>query len=144
MTVQELAAQLDGSEYPLRIPAHTVKAAHAAGLLIVYGASDDLCEFQGAFEDEAGCYNGGTISIDREGIIPDFANVEHEVGEVEKWVRRNKSAAKIEALWCAEPGFSWTYKTELPHVDFLVMEDGDPYCRGMVIDITTLPPKVAS
>jgi len=142
MTTQELATKLDGSEYPLRITPHVRGIAVASGLLIVYGASDDLVEFDGAWSDEGGVYNGGTVSIDREGIVPDFGSVEHEVSEVEKWMRRNKAAAKVEALWCEEEGFSWTYKTDLPHVDFLVMEDGEPYCRGMVIALADLPEAV--
>lgn len=139
MTPQELAAKLDGSEYPFRLTPQNRGIAVASGLLIVYGSSDDLIEFEGAWADESGCYEGGTVTIDRTGIVPDFAQVEHEVSEVLEWVRRSKASASIEALWCAEPGFSWTYKTGIPHADFLVMEDGDPYCRGMVIALAELP-----
>jgi hypothetical protein len=139
MTTQDLASKLDGSEYPFRIPSHIAKEAREAGLLIVSGASDDLCEFEGAWTDEYGCYDGGTILFDRTGLLDDFGNVEHEVSACEKWIARSKACATIEALWCAEPGYSWTYKTNIPHVTFEITEDGDPYCRGMVIAISDLP-----
>jgi hypothetical protein len=139
MTVQELAMKLDGSEYPFRVTPAVRGIAVAEGLLIVYGASDDLIEFEGAWSDEAGVNDGGTVTIDRIGIIPDFGEVEHEVSECEKWIARGKSAAKIEALWCAEEGYTWTYKTDIPHADFLIMEEGESYCRGMVIALSDLP-----
>lgn len=139
MTAQELATKLDGSEYPLRITPQVRGIAVAEKLLIVYGASDDLIEFDGTWQDEGGVYDGGVVTIDRDGIIPDFGVVEHEVSECEKWIARSKSAAKIEALWCAEAGYSWTYKTDIPHATFNVMEDGETYCRGIVISISDLP-----
>lgn len=139
MTAQELATKLDNSEYPLRISKQLSADVLSSGLLIVYGASDDLIEFDGSWRDEAGCNDGGTITIDRNGIIPDFSEIEHEVGECEKWLRRSKSSATIEALWCKEEGYSWTYKTDIPHVTFNVVEDGEMYCRGMVIALSDLP-----
>jgi len=139
MTAQELATKLDGSEYPFRVTPTVLGIAVAEGLLIVYGASDDLMEFEGAWRDEAGVYDGGVVTIDRNGLIPEFGQVEHEVSACEKWLARNKFAAKIEALWCAEEGYSWTYKTDIPHATFNVMEDGESYCRGLVIALSDLP-----
>ena len=40
--------------------------AKDSGLVIVYGASDDLMEFEGAIEDEIGCYDGDTIHITKQ------------------------------------------------------------------------------
>lgn len=139
MTAGSLAQKLDGIEYPVRISKDIRDSAKVAGLLIVYGSSDDLIEFDGAWMDEAGCYEGGQVTIDREGIIPDFGDVEHEVEAVTKWINRSKQSVAIEALWCEEEGFSWTYKTEIPHKDFLVMEEGETYCRGMVIALADMP-----
>lgn len=139
MTAQDLATKLDESEYPFRVTPLVRGIAVAEGLLVVYGASDDLIEFDGAWTDEAGVYDGGTILIDREGILEDFGNVEHEVEACEKWLRRSKASASIEALWCKEEGYSWTYKTDIPHATFNVVEDGEMYCRGMVIALVDLP-----
>ena len=38
------------------------------GLVIVYGASDDLMEFDGAIYDEGGCFDGGRVYFDRDGV----------------------------------------------------------------------------
>ena len=43
-----------------------------------------------------------------------------------------KAAASIEAIWCAKGEPSWTYKTNIPHSTFLILEDGEPSCRGIV------------
>ena len=42
-------------------------------------------------------------------------------------------------LWCSEHPFSWTYETPVPHATFDVMEDGDLFCRGLVIAVSDLP-----
>ena len=136
MTAKELATLLDGIEYPVRIQSNILKSAKESGLVIVYGASDDLIEFDGAFNDEVGVNNDGVVEIDKQGIIEDFGEVEHEVETCQKWIARHAKAHEIEALWCKEPGYSWTYKTDIPHETFEVMEDGEHYCRGIVFMIT--------
>jgi hypothetical protein len=50
-----------------------------------------------------------------------------------------EKAATIEALWCKENGYSWTYKTAIPHAAFDIMEDKLKYCRGIVIALKDLP-----
>lgn len=50
--------------------------------------------------------------------------------------REHGKAAHINAHWCKEPGCCWTYETELPHATFNVMEDGETYCRGIVIALS--------
>lgn len=133
MTAQELAQQLTGMEYPVRIPSTVAKEAKAAGLVIVYGASDDLMEFEGAITDEFGAYEGTTVRVDGEGLIPDYDNLEKDDKDaLRDYFSREDGGVEIEALWCEEDGYSWTYKTSLPHSTFEVVEDGEPYCRGIV------------
>ena len=62
-TTQSIAAVLHGSEYPL-YPSKEISAqAKAAGIVIVYGASDDLMEFDGAFRDEVDRFGPGDLEI---------------------------------------------------------------------------------
>ena len=138
MTAGDLVKVLDEIEYPVRIQSHIIKQAKESGLVIVYGSSDDLMEFEGAISDEAGVYNGGIVRFDRQGIIPDFGDVEHEVSECRKWIARDAKASEIEAEWCKEDSYSWTYATTIPHLTFEVMEDGEHYCRGIVFSIDTI------
>jgi hypothetical protein len=130
MTAKELAEKLNGEEYPLHIPVDLVREAKAHGLVIVYGASDDLMEFSGAINDEVGCYDGGTAYLTRRGLLENEC-----VDDCPHFALLKKSSATIEALWCEEGDYSWTYRTEIPHETFEVIEDGEPYCRGIVFDL---------
>ncbi|AVH38024.1 hypothetical protein AL532_17590 [Pseudomonas monteilii] len=137
MTKEELAAQLNGLEYPTRIPGALIVEAQSAGLVILCGASDDLMEFYGARREEIGCYDGGTAFVDADGVLPDRDCLDGDE-ELAEYVQRQKSAKSIEALWCKEDGYSWTYKTEIPHATFEVVEDEEPYCRGIVFALADL------
>ncbi|QLJ16741.1 hypothetical protein H0H12_12770 [Pseudomonas putida] len=137
MTKEELAAQLKGLKYPTRIPGALIVAAQSAGLVILCGASDDLMEFYGARREEIGCYDGGTAFVDADGVLPDRDCLDGDE-ELAEYVQRQKSAKSIEALWCKEDGYSWTYKTEIPHATFEVVEDEEPYCRGIVFALADL------
>ncbi len=137
MTKEELAAQLNGLEYPTRIPGALIAAAQSSGLVILCGASDDLMEFYGARREEIGCYDGGTAFVDCDGVLPDRDCLDGD-GEIAAYVQRQKSAKPIEALWCKEDGYSWTYKTDIPHATFEVVEDEETYCRGIVFALADL------
>jgi hypothetical protein len=129
MTAKELAEKLDGTAYPVRISPTDVDAAKRNGLVIVYGASDDLMEFEGAVNDEVGCYEGGTAYLTNTGLLenkcedgcPYFAELKRD-------------SARIVAVW-NEDGCSWQYRTSIPHETFTVMEDGEIYCRGIVFGL---------
>jgi hypothetical protein len=142
MTSKDLAEMLDGIEYPVDVPEDVEKAAKHHGLVIIFGASDDLMEFRGAIDDEMGCYDGGVAHIDSEGLSPDFDSVDKDDKDaMREWFKREGKGRIIEALWCKEPNYSWTYKTDIPHATFEVVEDGEPYCRGIVFSLVdcTLP-----
>ena len=133
MDAKSLSAQLTGMEYPVRISDGLVREARAAGLVIVYGASDDLMEFEGAINDEIGACDGAEAWIDGEGIVPDFDSLDKDDKKALKaYFDRESKGWKIEALWCAEEDYSFTYRTEIPHETFEVVEDGEQYCRGIV------------
>ena len=63
MTKEELAEKLNGMEYRTDIPKELIEQAKENGLVVVYGYSDDLIEFEGAFYDEGSCYKGGKFLI---------------------------------------------------------------------------------
>lgn len=141
MSAKELAAKLDGTQYPVRISKELAAEAKAAGLVIVYGASDDLMEFEGAIYDEIGCYDGGTAFVDDKGLLPDRDSIEDD-DELKDYFARQPNAKPIEALWCQEGEYSWTYKTDIPHETFEVLEQGEPpYCRGIVFALADVEVK---
>lgn len=118
MTKEELATILDGKQYAEVPTPKDVQLAKENNLLIVYGASDDLCEFAGAINDEFDLgYDGRIIDCDE---LPKL----------------------IEAVW--NPlidNCSWAYKTDMPHSEFRIYEDKDLYCVGIVIDLNEVRAK---
>lgn len=145
MTKEELAAQLNGTKYPAErnIPLNLIQIAKQAGLIIVFGASDDLMEFDGAQREEISCNDGGTAYVDAQGVLPDRDTLEED-DEIAEYVQRKAQAIPIQALWCAEDGYSWTYRTDIPHAAFDVLEDGEPYCRGLVFALADCAARSAS
>jgi hypothetical protein len=136
MTTEELAALLNGCEYGKELGRFDGREARTSGLVVVYGASDDLMEFEGAISAEFDCYDGGTAWVDANGVLDrDACETDEEIAD---HVRRKKTARKIEALWAAEDGYSWTYRTDIPHATFEIVEDGEPYCRGIVFALADL------
>ena len=141
MDAKKLAAQLDMSEFPLRISSELAAKAKAAGLVIVYGASDDLIEFEGAFRDEGYVIDGGKVRVDVEGLLPATADDLDTDEERARYYYRGGRSKTIEALWCDEAnggGFSWAYRTDIPHETFEIMDGDEPYCRGIVFAIADL------
>lgn len=140
MKNEELAELINGREYPFYLTFDEKKICKDAGLVVVYGASDDLMEFDGRFCDEYGCYEGGTVMVDVKGIIPSWDTMisnEDTEEAFEEYFKRKPRGREIEAQW-DHGGYSWAYYTTIPHATFEIMEDGEKYCRGIVFNIEDL------
>lgn len=134
MNMKELAALLNGRKYGNEITRDEERMARAAGLVVLFGYSDDNAEFRGAINDEAGCYGGGTIYLDADGLVS-LENCDNEDCKLRKqYLARCKA---VEAVW-SEGGYAWTYKTNIPHETFEIFEDGEKYCRGIVFELSAL------
>jgi hypothetical protein len=136
-TKESLAALLHGREICKEITPVEESLAKDSGLVVVFGVSDDLIEFSGTIRDDRDCYKGGKFLIDRDGVLPDWNNVDHDdEEEMEKYFARKKGKAfEIDAVWDAE-GYSWAYKTSLAHATFDIMDGYDcRYCRGIVFSM---------
>jgi len=143
MNPTEFAALLNGREYGDEITKDEEQQAKAAGLVVVFGASDDLVELLGAINDEVGAYDGTTLRICPEGLLPEWPADSDEgwsEDEAEDYFRRKALGVHaIEAVWSpSEPACSWAFKTAVPHAAFDVMEDGELYCRGIVFSLADL------
>jgi hypothetical protein len=132
MTTKELAKILNNSQYRMYVSPEIKQEAENSGLVIVYGQSDDLMEFRGAIDEELGAYGGTTELIDKEGLLIEYEYDKFEDDELLRYLTRKKTAQTIEALWCKEDKLSWTFKTEIPHETFMILDEGEPYCRGIV------------
>ncbi|MBY0243034.1 MAG: KTSC domain-containing protein [Burkholderiaceae bacterium] len=132
-----LAMLLHGRQSGSEITKEEEVQAKAAGLVVIFGASDDLMELRGAVNDEFNCYDGGTAHIDAAGLLPERENIDDDM-ELVNYHARRPLANTVEALWCAEEGCTWTYRTTVPHATFEIMEDDLVYCRGIVISVADL------
>ena len=129
MTTKELAKILDGAEYGLRECKAEIELAKENGIVIVYGASDDLMEFCGAIDDEAGVYEGGHVLFTRDGVMRPYGDCD----DCPLYKAAIKNCDSIKAIWCPEgTDFAWMYETDIPHEVFRVLEDGEHYCMGIV------------
>lgn len=139
MNKEKFAAMLNGREYRNEITKDEAAQAKAAGLVVVYGASDDLMEFAGALYDEVGVYDGGEALVDAKGVL-DRDQIDDDDDEaIADFVARKKSARVIEAIWSsAGNAAAWTYKTDIPHITFDIMDEDDTYCRGIVFALADL------
>lgn len=140
MNKEKFAAMLNGREYRNEITKDEAAQAKAAGLVVVYGASDDLMEFDGSLYDEVGVYDGGYALVDANGVL-DRSQIDGDDDEaIADFVARKKTARTIEAIWSkAGNEAAWTYKTDIPHAIFEVLDEGDTYCRGIVFSLSDLP-----
>lgn len=142
LTVAQAAALLNGLEYPAREIEQHHKALRAAGLVAVFGQSDDLMEFRGAIYDEIGAWDGATAYVDCEGLMPSWDEAGRHEEAATDYLRRKPSMRAIEAVWSPdEPEASWLIRTEIPHATFDIMEDGDLYCRGIIFALSDLARK---
>ena len=127
MTPASVAATLDGTEYGKEASHGFFTGLKAEGIVAVFGASDDLMEFRGAIYDEVGCYNGGTAYLTKDGLLANDC----ENDDCPHFAKMKAKAVTIKAIW-DDGGFSWRYETAIPHATFIVKEDGENYCEGIV------------
>jgi len=141
MTAKELAEMLSGREVGEEIVMGEERDIKDAGLVVVYGYSDDNVEFCGAINDEVGSYDGDTVYLTKNGILEGPACYCAEDCECPYFVKEREKAKTIKAVWHDEGGPCWTFETDIPHETFTVTEDGEPWCIGIVFSITDLEDK---
>lgn len=120
--LKKLAKEFNYRQYRHEISKLEREYLKEKGIVIVFGASDDLIEFDGAIYDEAGCYDGGKVWLDNEGnIYQDDMPI-------------NKEGMKyINIIWCDKnTDYCWRYETDIPHEKFMVYEDDEPYGEGFL------------
>lgn len=131
MTAHELANILDGREYRKEMTKEEEALAKEAGLFVLFGYSDDCVEVRGAYSEEISAWEGTTILFDP---VNKCLLINHcpSGDDCPHWSPYAERAVEVEALWCQEPPYSWTFQTAIPHATFDVIEDGEKFCRGIV------------
>ncbi len=128
MEIKKIAEMLNGREYGKEMKEIDLSELEKKRIVVAFGYSDDNIEFRGAINDEVGCYNGGTILLDKDGLITNNCSDEYCPYYIEK---KEKAHHKIIANWDRN-GYSWYYESNIPNVSFDILEDGKKYCRGLV------------
>jgi hypothetical protein len=116
------------------------------GLIIAYNKDNDLMIFEGAFEQEIGCFEGNKLFIGLKEnknifIIENsqlFAQKEFNVETIRKM-------QYVETRWCPKDDVDtvWVIYTDIPHNSFNIIsaEDGKVFCRAIIFrmgDIDTI------
>lgn len=127
MNALKLASMLNGRQYLKELSEVERKSAAENGLVVVFGASDDLMEFRGAINDELDAYDGTTAYLIDGNLLVNYC----EESECPYFLEKCKEALTIEAIW-DDGEYSWRYETDIPHETFEIMEDDEKYCKGIV------------
>jgi len=138
MTAKELAEMLSGREVGEEIVMGEERDIKDAGLVVVYGYSDDNVEFCGAINDEVGSYNGGTVYLTETGILESPSCECAEDCDCPYFDAARKKAKTIKAVWRNRGGPCWTFETDIPHETFNIYEDGELFCVGIVFSVEDL------
>lgn len=141
ITPKFIAGELNGLEYKHFYSNHNQKTydlASAAGIVIVHGMSDDLMEFEGAIQDELGA--PGKAYLTNEGLLYNQCDNDG----CPHYATEKECATTIEAVWCEDPDIAWTFKTSIPHETFLIKEDGEKFCRGIVFNLADVEARQAN
>jgi len=136
MTTTEIAGYLYGAEYGRdMVPQFIIDAAKQAGIVIVHGDSDDLVRLLGAIDDEVDAYNGTEIFVTDKGLLRN----ECHNPECRQYSRQKEEAAKIKAIWNDLGDPFWEFETDIPHKTFIIVEEDEQFCRGIVFALADIP-----
>ena len=137
MIMKEFAEMLSGREYGMEITKDEERQAADAGLVVVYGYSDDNVELRGAIDAEVGAWEGATIYVNKGGLLEEPACGSAENCNCPYFTAAKSTAKTIEAVW-GRSGVPWTFKTDIPHETFNIYEDGELFCVGIVFSVEDL------
>ena len=137
LTKEDVVKELNGTKYPLYPTEEQKQSWKDAGLVVVYGASDDLCELAGAIYDEQGA--PGEVLLNRNGTIFEYP-LDCDSCEDCRFVQKEKeNTVKLLSAWDKE-GYSFIFHINVPYATFDIIDedDGSKYCRGIVFSLDDL------
>ena len=126
MTKEEMAAKLHGPEIGNEFNREDRVEAKAAGLIVVYGYSDDCVEVDG-------------VSCDEREIAP-LRFTCHGLQDVHENDCECDNCTTEAAI--VNPEYKdgiWRFETDIPRATFDIMEEGALFCRGIVFSLSDCP-----
>ncbi len=137
--IERITQMLDGRGYRTEISpeASEALANNPARIVVAFGASDDLVELRGAIHDELDAWEGCKFGVTSSGMPQNQCEDE----DCPYFAEEMAHAKRIRAIWnddAQERDAVWTFETGIPHKTFTIMEDGEPFCRGIVFSLDLL------
>jgi hypothetical protein len=133
----DLARQLNGCERPMS--KELCARAARAGLVVLAGPFARFCgaiEGEATLMDDNGDSTGGEVYFDAQGILPSYEDIDTtDEAEARAFFDRKRLAAKVEVHCHTEGQYRWTYSTTIPNSTFTMLDEGAPYCRGIVFSL---------
>lgn len=133
MTKETFAEMINGRQIGDELSKEDERLAKRSGLVVVFGYSDDNVELRGSIEEEVGAFDGCDVLFVNGDVL-----AEHEECECDfcGYKDLSKRAKKITAIWDAKDAApTWTFKTDIPHAKFMIYEDDEAFCQGLVFDV---------
>lgn len=121
--LKDFARKVDGIEY-LEERKWLWAEAKEKGIVVVFGYSDDNIEFRGAVDDEIGCFDGRRVQV---------PGTDRYIDAIFCGMLNGKEILKP-SEYMTDDGdrITWVYRTDIPHETFMMYEDKEPYCQGIV------------
>ena len=132
MTKEELAARLTGRAIGQELTAEDEASAKLAGLVVVYGGHDWLVEVRGAIHADVGDWPGGGFLLTQDGVWQDADECPAQCRHFQQAKDVARARGSLINPYIPMDGYSWCYETAIPHATFELMEEGKPFCLGMV------------
>ena len=134
MTAEEFARLLDGREYGSEMSKEENELAAVNRLFVFLGESDDEFKSRGILNYFFNAVNGIEVTIAKTLNTP-YWGVIHEEMKVQAsaFVKNLKNFTVKAILFPEDPDTTWLITTDVPHATFDIMEDGDLFCRGIVV-----------
>jgi hypothetical protein len=150
--LEKLFELLSNREYRDETTSEIEKFAKDNNFVIMFGASDDLLEFRGAYFEEFGAsnktkfyfnknmsifYNKNKIDIAK--LLNENRNIFNGLHIENNFEYELELLNKIEVFWCKnEDNYAWSYKTNFPSISFDILEDGEIYSQGIIFSLDDL------
>jgi len=129
---KEVANKITGRQYTKELTREDIEDLKKNGLVVVFGASDDLCIFEGIYTDEKSAWDGTTHYWNGEEFINHIDN-EDECSEL------TGACLFIEQIWCPDNKKSWGFNTNIDAAEkFIIMEDDKEYGEGIVFSFNKI------
>lgn len=131
----------DGIEYTRHIPKEAEQLAKENGIIVIVGGSDDLMY----------CYGADSYLTDEQEHSYGWDGEDLSKIKGDKKLKNEAIQLGLKIWWCGEiesenlklenydteksGAFSYSVNENIKSLDFLVVEDGDVYCTGKIIQL---------